>query len=371
MEAMSEPETRPVPRWFWWAVAVGLAAGAIYLLRGVLTPVFFAFLIAYLLDPLVDRLESWRLPRALAIVVIFVLGVGALALLALLVAPAAVRELGTFARNFPSALQDLVARIQPWLAEHGIPVPHNLPEAVAQIGGDVEALAGRAARPAFAALQWLVGSTATLVGALVAAVIVPIFATYLLYDFDRMVTTVAELIPANARPRTYALFRDIDVALGRFVRGQLTVMAILAVLYGLAYAIVGVPLAALIGLVAGLFSFIPYVGAGLALMLALVMSVLGGQELTRLIWVLVAYGAVQLLEGFVVTPNVMGSKVGLSSIWVLFALMVGAELFGFLGVLLAVPTAAVLKVLVVRAVDGYRRSALFTGETEPPPAADP
>ena len=302
MEAMSEPETRPVPRWFWWAVAVGLAAGAIYLLRGVLTPVFFAFLIAYLLDPLVDRLESWRLPRALAIVVIFVLGVGALALLALLVAPAAVRELGTFARNFPSALQDLVARIQPWLAEHGIPVPHNLPEAVAQIGGDVEALAGRAARPAFAALQWLVGSTATLVGALVAAVIVPIFATYLLYDFDRMVTTVAELIPANARPRTYALFRDIDVALGRFVRGQLTVMAILAVLYGLAYAIVGVPLAALIGLVAGLFSFIPYVGAGLALMLALVMSVLGGQELTRLIWVLVAYGAVQLLEGFVVTP---------------------------------------------------------------------
>jgi predicted PurR-regulated permease PerM len=360
---------RIFPRWV-IALAVIISVGLLFwALRGVLTPVFFAFLIAYMLDPVVDRLERRGLPRAAAIVVLLTAVLGALAVFALLAVPLVVRDVGRFVAELPSALAQLLQRLEPQLAALGIEVPHTLDEAFTQFDLDGPALADKAVGPATAVLTWLLGGTMTILGLLANAVIVPVFAFYLLYDFDRMIAACRELIPVHWRPFVVDVVSEVDLVLGEFVRGQLIVMLLLAVLYAVAYAIVGVRLAIVIGVVAGLLSFIPYVGGAMALGLALLMCVLDWTGPMKVVWVGVAYGVIQVLEGFVITPRVVGEKVGLSPIWVLFALMVGSELFGFLGVLLALPAAAVAKIFAVRGVAWYRESEFF--RTASPTSGNP
>jgi predicted PurR-regulated permease PerM len=153
----------------------------------------------------------------------------------------------------------------------------------------------------------------------------------------------------------------VDAVLGQFFRGQFTVMAILSALYSFGYGVIGVPLALPIGLMAGLLSFIPYVGSSLALATALLMTALDWQGWTQIFWVLGVHSIIQGLEGFVITPKIMGDTVGISAIAVLLSLLVGAELLGFTGVLLAVPAAAVTKILVARIDHRYRRSEFYAG----------
>jgi predicted PurR-regulated permease PerM len=208
-------------------------------------------------------------------------------------------------------------------------------------------------------VKWLLGGTVSVVGATVAALIVPVFAFYLLSDFDVLVAKAGELIPPRLRPEAHGFFAEVDAVLGQFFRGQFTVMAVLSVLYSVGYGLIGVPLALPIGIMAGLLSFIPYVGSTLALATALLMTALDWQGWTQILWVLGVHASIQGLEGFVITPKIMGDTVGISAIAVLFALLVGAELLGFTGVLLAVPAAAVTKILVQRIEERYRQSEFF------------
>lgn len=352
------------------SLAVFLLGWAVYVLRGVLTPVFFAFLIAYMLDPVVDRLEGLRIPRAAGITLVLSVVLGALGLFVLLAVPGIVRDVLAFAETLPDRIEAVLERIDPWLAEMGYEVPHTIDEAVAQLDIDTGQIAGRAAEPVAAVLGWIVGGTASVLGAVAGLLMVPIFAFYLLYDFDRMIAGVRDLTPWRVRPFVVDVAREVDEVLGQFIRGQLIVMLILAVLYAVGYSIVGVRLAVVIGIVAGLLSFIPYVGGAVALGLALLMAFLDFAGWNQVIGVVVVYGVIQILEGFVITPKIVGDKVGLSAVWVLFALLVGGEVFGFLGVLLAVPAAAVAKIFVLRAVAWYRTSHVFLqGAPQPPVTA--
>jgi predicted PurR-regulated permease PerM len=192
--------------------------------------------------------------------------------------------------------------------------------------------------------------------------IVPVFAIYLLYDFDRIVAGTRDLTPPRWRGTLVTYAREIDNVLGHFIRGQLVIMAILAVLYGGAYTALGVRLAIPIGLLAGMLNFIPYLGSAFALVAGLLMLLIGGGSLMQMVGVLIAYTVIQSLEGFVITPRVVGKTVGLRDVWVLFALFVGGELFGFMGVLLALPFAAVAKIFVARGVTAYRATDLFLGQ---------
>jgi predicted PurR-regulated permease PerM len=193
----------------------------------------------------------------------------------------------------------------------------------------------------------------------VAALVVPVLSIYLLNDFDRITAAARSHLPRRYRRVITEYAREIDAALSHFLRGQLTVMAIIAVLYGTAYSILGVRLALPIGIISGTLSFIPYLGSAFALSSGLLMSLLGGFHPGQLVSVVIAYAIVQTLEGFVIAPRVMGKSVGLPDMWVLIALFVGGEIFGFLGVLLAVPTAAVIKIFLARAVDIYHESELY------------
>lgn len=358
-----------VPRWVLW-LGVSVATGwLLYTLRGVLAPVFFAFLIAYMLDPLVDRIEASRLLRGKPIaraVGIAVLLVGAFALAAvaiLVIVPMVYEEVASFLKRLPALVARSRAELEPILAEYGLEIPTSVGQALEELHLDVQSLLTKGYTPATAVVKWLLGGTASAVGAIIAALIVPVFAFYLLYDFDVLVAKVGELIPPRHRPEANSFFRDVDAVLGQFFRGQFTVMAILAVLYSVGYGAIGVPLALPIGIMAGLLSFIPYVGSTLALATALLMTALDWQGWVQILWVLGVHALIQGMEGFVITPKIMGDTVGISAITVLFALLVGAELLGFTGVLLAVPTAAVSKILFQRVHERYRRSEFFVGGT--------
>jgi predicted PurR-regulated permease PerM len=361
------PERDKIPGWIVW-LGVSLGIGwLLYALRGVLAPVFFAFLIAYMLDPLVDRIEGSRLLRGRSIaravgIVVLLAGVFAVAAVAILViVPMVYHEIASFLKRLPALVARSRAEWEPILAEYGLEVPTSVGQAFEELHLDVQSVVTKGYTPATAMVKWLLGGTASAVAAIIAALVVPVFAFYLLYGFDALVAKAAELIPPRHRPEAHRFFREVDEVLGQFFRGQFTVMAILAVLYSAGYGLIGVPLALPIGIMAGLLSFIPYVGSTLALATALLMTALDWQGWTQILWVLGVHAAIQGLEGFVITPKIMGDTVGISAIAVLFALLVGAELLGFTGVLLAVPAAAVIKILLQRIDDRYRKSELFVG----------
>lgn len=366
LASSSSIATRLVP----WALGALALAVVLYLVRGVLPPVFTALALAYLLDPLVDRLEARRVPRSLGILVLLVIAGLLVTAGTLLVLPAVLADLAELARELPRALAQALERVQPWLYDQGITLPHSPQELVAAADTHLRQLAPSALGPLRNLAGIVAGSTVSLVGALAALLIVPVLTFYLLKDFDLMVAQIHELVPPRRRPQVASLAREVDLVVGQFVRGQLLVMVLLAILYAVGYALVGVPLAVPIGIVAGLLSFIPYVGSGVALVLGLLMVTLHFTAWSQLLLVLMVYGVVQMLEGFVITPRVVGNKLGISPPWVLIALMVGAELYGLLGVMFALPLAAVLKVFVGHGIARYRSSPAFADGALDSPTAE-
>lgn len=345
-----------------WAAAAAAVGALMFLLRAVLAPVFTAFLLAYMFDPLVDVFEARRIPRPLGILLLL-LGFGlVLGGFGLLVAPTIARDLSALLAELPVAAQRAVDQLVPLLQRLGIELPSSASDLLGQLQAQMTQVGPAALGSLKGAVGAAAGGTASVMGAVAAAIMVPIFTFYLLADFDLIVAEARALIPAHLRPGVVDVVSEVDGVLGQFVRGQLAVMLILAVLYGGGYALVGVPLSVPIGVIAGCLAFIPYVGGAVALGLALLMVALHFHGAGQLVAVLAVYGVVQVLEGFVITPRIVGDKLGLAPVWVLLALMAFGELFGFMGVMLALPAAAIIKVLVGRLLDRYRRSGLLDAE---------
>ncbi|MFI5309369.1 MAG: AI-2E family transporter, partial [Polyangiales bacterium] len=286
-----------------WAIALGCVA-LLYALRGVLSPMLVAFGLAYLLDPLVDWAERLGLPRVVGIACLLVSALALLGVGLLLLLPAIVRDLGTLAAELPAAVNRLLETAQPWLTAHGLPLPSSSSAALSALAEHAQDIVPDALSLGQSAGRALLGGTASVLGVAAAAIMVPVLAFHLLRDFDHIVAAVVDLLPHSRREPMVAMGREVDTVLGQFLRGQLTVMAILAALYGGGYALVGVRLAIPIGLIAGLFSFIPYVGGALALGLGLLMTVLHFHGAGQLVAVVAVYGAVQTLEGLVITPRI-------------------------------------------------------------------
>jgi predicted PurR-regulated permease PerM len=357
-----------LPRGVYIVGAILISGYVMYWLRGILTPILLAFVIAYVLDPIVDQLEAWRVPRVAAIAIVLAMVLGVLVLFLALVLPSIATEVAGVIQELPRQLANLWARIGPWLEQRGVAIPHSTTELIDQLSGYVSTVASSILAPARSVLTTLMGGTVSVIGSVFAAVVVLVLAVYLLNDFDRLIAGVRELIPLRWRATVTNYAEEINQILSHFLRGQLTVMAILAVLYGGAYALLGVRLAVPIGIAAGMLNFIPYLGGAFALTAGVLMSLLDGWHTGQLVGVILAYTVVQTLEGFVITPRIIGKTVGLPEIWVLVALFIGGEIFGFLGVLLAVPAAAVAKIFVTHAVQYYRTSELYLQE---PPASLP
>lgn len=342
-----------------WLTLAGVAFGGwlLYLLAPVLTPFLLAAVLAYIGDPVADRLEAAGMPRTGAVAIVFtallLFGFGVL----LLLLPMLARQVELLATRLPAHLDWLQQVALPWLqARTGIALPPLDPEAVREAlrghwqsaGGVAQSILGGLSRSGMALLGWAAN-----------LVLVPVVTFYLLRDWDAFTARLRELIPRRWEPRVTAIAGEADAVLGSFLRGQLSVMVVLGGVYTTGLWWVGLDLALLVGMLSGLVSFVPYLGFIVGLIAAGVAALVQFQALEPLLYILGVYAIGQLLEGMVLTPMLLGGQIGLHPVAVIFAVLAGGQLFGFLGVLLALPVAAVAAVVLRHVHQGYLRSELY------------
>ncbi len=330
--------------------------GLAYLLRGVLVPLFFAFLLAYALDPFVDWLADRKVPRSLAAVMVMLAIAGLLTLLLVFAVPMFADELQKAAADLPVQLKGLEQRVEPWLWQtfHFKP-----PSTMSELGADIQGRLREEFPNLLSAASIALFGTLSYVAVILSALIVPVFALYLLIDFNRIVQRASQLVPRRFYPQVADVARQVHKTLGGYVRGQLTANIVLGALYATGLRIVDIRLAVPIGVLTGMLAFVPYIGFGCGLTLALSMALLDWHGPAHLAGVLAVMLGVQVLDGTLITPRIVGRSVGLAPLEVLLTMMAAGTLFGFLGVLLAVPIGAVTKILVQRLVKAYLRSDFY------------
>lgn len=340
-----------------WLAAVALAAILVYLLAPVLTPFLTAAILAYIGNPLVERLMRWRLSRILAVVAVFLVLTLLVVLLVLVLLPKLERQFVVLAAQVPVLIDWLQQQALPWLQSRlGLTQTLDLGslrtaagEQWQSAGGLLTKLLASVSRSGLAVLGWLAN-----------LLLVPVVTFYLMRDWPVLLTRLHDLLPRRAEPEIVKLVRAVDEVLGAFFRGQLLVMLALGGIYTTGLWLVGLELALLIGMLAGLVSFVPYLGLIVGVVAASIAALLQFHELTPLLYVLVVFGVAQLLEGMVLTPWLLGERIGLHPVAVIFAVLAGGQLFGFFGVLLALPVAAVVVVLLHHAHRRYLDSRLYS-----------
>jgi predicted PurR-regulated permease PerM len=339
-----------------WIALAAVAAALLWLLAPVLTPFLVAAVLAYALRPAVDRLVGWRLPRLLAALLVEVALIVALLAVVLLIVPILSKELPQLRDQIPQLADRLNADLSPWLAEHGIHVALDTASIKAFVLKYLNANFEDWAATALSSAR-IGGSIAlAIIGN---AVLIPVVLFYLLMDWPNLVVRTRQLVPPRFVPSYQGFMNECDVTLGQYLRGQLLVMVTLAALYSIGLALFGFDLAVPVGVFTGLAVFIPYLGYGLGLMLALMAAILQFGSLYGLVAVAVVYGLGQLIESFVLTPRLVGERIGMSPLTVIFALLAFGQLFGFAGVLVALPASAVIVVAMRRLQVMYLESRLY------------
>jgi predicted PurR-regulated permease PerM len=332
-----------------WLIAVAIFGWLIYLLAPVLTPFVASALLAYMGDPLADRLERLKMPRTLAVVAVFLLTIVVLALLVLLVGPLISAQIGALM----AALPDIIVRVeQVWL-----PGVMELLDVESEdevgVGAFVSRYGDMAATWGASILSSISKSGGAVAAAVLSLFLIPIITFYLLRDWDDIVARIGSLIPTRQRSTVNHLAKDTDEVLGAFLRGQLLVMLALSVIYSVGLSLVGLQFAIAIGVVSGLVSFVPYLGFVFGIALAFLTVILEPNSLWLMAGVVATFSIAQFIEGSFLTPNLVGDRIGLHPVIIIFAIAAGGQLFGFFGILLALPAAAVLSVVVRFAYDRY------------------
>lgn len=358
----------------WILVGALLLAGLTYLLRSVIAVLFASFILAWLADPWVDRLEGRGHSRERALGLLFGGIAAAFALGLLVVVPSVAVEFARLGANFGGYVNELHGALDRarLFAETqlGRPIPLTASEVLAELQRSIAAQGGtlgqviQDAGPdlgswvASAAAGVLQGGWSVVVAVLNLS-LVPIFTFYMARDWDRMLGAVDELLPPRARGAARGIARSIDERLASFVRGQLTVCAALAVLYSVGLLIAGIDLALVVGITSGALFIVPYLGTVFGVVAASALALLKFGVDWHLVAVWVTFGVAQALEGMVLTPLIVGDRVGLHPAVVMVALLVGGNLFGLTGMLLAIPVTAAGHVLLAYGLEQYRASGFF------------
>ncbi len=347
--------------WFMLVVLVCLA-GLLYLLAPVITPFAAAATLAYFGDPLVDRLETisffkFKLGRTLAVVLVFLLMAIVFALLLVVIIPLLVEQFRQLTDRLPAYLDWISVTAIPWLAAQ-LGFDPSLFDA-AHITGTLKSYWKEISGAAFNLLETLGKGGQAILGLVTNLVLIPVVAFYMMRDWDLMISGIHDLLPRNLVDRISKLASEIDDVLGAFIRGQLMVMLALGLIYSTGLWLVGIDMAFLIGMGAGLLSIVPYLGSIVGLAVAAGAALFQYQDALHLMLVLGVFGGGQMLEGMLLTPRLVGDQIGLHPVIVIFAVLAGGQLFGLLGILLALPAAAALNVVVRHAHESYRNSSLY------------
>ena len=343
-----------------WPLALAVTAGfflALYLLQPILAPFVLGGLIGYLGDPLVDYLEQRRLNRTLAVAIVFLIFTGILAVALFLAVPMLLQQMDALVQKVPLVYAWLVEDVVPWLQQRFKLPLEQLPKMdwTGQLADNWQSL-GKATA---AALKQVTGSGAQVLLWFTNLALVPVVAFYLMRDWDILVERGLNLFPLGWQDRVAGMTREADEVLGAFLRGQFLVMCALGLIYGLGLWMVGVQLALLLGLIAGTASIVPYLGFIVGILVSGIAAWAQYQEFSILLWVALVFGIGQAVESMVLTPLLVGDRIGLHPVAVIFALMAGGQLAGFVGVVLALPVAAVVMVFVRHAVQHYRSSEIY------------
>lgn len=350
-----------------WALLVAGVLWLLSLLAPILAPFAMAALLGWLGDPWVDRLQRRGHSRVFGVVLVFTL-ISLLGLLALLVLlPLLQEQLGVLLQSLPRLRDWLLGVALPWLQQRtGFDVRQWLDPARLfglmqghwdTAGGVAKSVLGTLSRSGFAVLGWVAN-----------LVLLPVLTFYFLRDWDALVAWIGDLVPRRHLATVTRLASDSDAILGAFLRGQLLVMVALGVVYSVGLWLVGLDLALLIGTIAGLVSFVPYLGTITGVLLAVIAALMQFGDWTHLLLVLLVFVIGQSLEGYVLTPRLIGDRIGLHAAVVIFAVMAGGQLFGLFGMLVALPVAAVGKVLIGYLHERYRASGFYGAQATPPEA---
>lgn len=348
----------------WAALSLGII-WLVWKLSPVLTPFVVAAMLGWLGDPLVDRIEARGYSRITAVSAVFVAMSLAVLVVMLILVPVIARQIMTLVESWPEYQAWFTnwfnGRLAPWVmatfnfdivawfdSEHLWQVVR---EHWQRVGGVAAAVLAFVSRSGMGVLLWLTN-----------LVLIPVLAFFFLRDWDRFVERVASLIPRDHLPTATRLAKESDDVLGGFLRGQFLVMGALGVMYGLGLWLVGVKVGILIGVIGGILSFVPYLGPASVVVMGSVAALVQGGGWPMLAGVAVVFTVAQLIESYLLTPKLVGERIGLHPMAVIFAVMAGGVLFGFLGMLLALPAAAVINVLLRFSVERYRVSKAYTGD---------
>lgn len=348
-------------RWFWLAIAL-LLCWLFWKLAPIIMPFAISAALAYLFDPLTDRLErvkigSWKWNRTIAVIVVFMLGISVFVILLLVVVPLLRTQVQELTARMPQFLDWLGATAWPWVqATLGLEgytldtstVTETLKSYWRETSQALLTVIGKLSQSGQAVFSFVMN-----------LVLVPVVTFYLLRDWDKLVEGIRSMLPRRHEPLISRLSSEIDDVLGAFIRGQLVVMVALGLIYAIGLWAIGLDLAIIIGLTAGLLSIVPYLGTVVGIVAALVAAMFQFQDVTHLLLVAGVFTVGQMLEGMVLTPKLVGDQIGLHPVAVIFAVLAGGQLAGFLGILLALPVAAALNVLVRYFHDEYRNSEYY------------
>jgi predicted PurR-regulated permease PerM len=344
------------------AVVLGAALLGVYYLSAIFLPVFIALVLAYLLEPLILPLTRRGINRTVAISLVFTAFTMFLVVAADLFVTALRDEFSNVQINLPAYASRLY-EIIPLKVKHYLHI--ETPEkAYQQLNSLLETLRGVSydvSREAFSFVKRAFASTLSFLLALLGYLITPLYLFYFLKDLPQLRTSLLELAPERFHDGIRTRMAEIDELLSAFIRGQLSVCAILAVLYSIGLYFIGIDLALVIGTLAGAAFIIPYFGTLLGIVLSVIMALLKFHDLLHPLLCVGWFALVQALEGGIITPKIVGDKVGLHPVITILALLVGGQLFGIIGMIIAVPVAAIIKVTLRSFLDYYRGTAFFTG----------
>jgi predicted PurR-regulated permease PerM len=347
-----------------WLTVVLVAAfgGLLYLLQPILMPFLAGFLLAYLASPMVDRLVKWKMPRVLAVCLVF-FGI-TLVFMALIggLIPAIKNQIIYLHTKMPDFIKWINTQAIPWIEKNfQVDVKRFdvslVTDLIVNSWQDAGTMAGEL-------LSKIATSGLTLIGFLASLALIPVVTFYLMLDWDKLLNKVEELLPRQIQPRVASLVRECNDVLGAFFRGQFLVMICLSIVYSLGLKIVGLDIAFIVGLIAGLGSIVPYLGFTIGIITATIAAIFQFQEWLPVAWVLTVFGIGQILENWVLIPYLVGTKVGLHPVTVIFAILAGGQLFGFFGMLLAIPVASVIVVLMRHVRRRYFASDLYTKQMD-------
>ena len=348
-------------RWFWLMTSV-IVAALLFLLAPILLPFVVGALFAYCGDPLVDRLEKWKISRTLSVVVVFFVIFLVMLPVMLYLIPLLEAQIKLLIRNTPGYIDWIIVNLEPMLQEtFGINIPaleieqlkSSFKDQFSNAGGFVKGL-----------LRTVTHSGIVVAGWAANLFLIPVITFYLLRDWDRLVAYIHDLLPRDIEPTISLLAKESDDVLSAFLRGQMLVMLCLGTIYAIGLKLVGLELSLLIGMLAGLLSFIPYMGLIVGIIVASIAVMLQTQDPTNLLWVGAVFIFAQMIEGTILTPLLVGDRIGLHPVAVIFAVLAGGQLFGFFGILLALPVFAVIAVVMRHLHTKYKESGLYGSPLE-------